>query len=262
MLKVSVEVDFKKTNALLARLSGPQMRQATASALTDAAFEARAQVQAQMANNFDRVTPYIRRSVMVKPANAATLEASVEPRYMGGKGVDPQNVLRAEIFGGARKLKSSELKLQRAGILPPGFVTVPGDACPLDQYGNIKGAFLVQLIAYFQAFPSGQGYKANMTQRRKDKLAAKGFNENLYATTHGVRYFVAYGKLRSGKTSHLHPGIWSATGVHDATVKPVLMFVRQPSYKKRLDFFGKPVQAALAKFNPRFRYHMRTILGE
>jgi len=258
-MRINVTTDFTKANKLLAQVSGAELRKATARALTDAAFEARKVVQQEMDRSFDRVTPYIRRSIMVRPATPEKLEAIVEPRYQGGKGVDPGNVLRATIFGGQRKHKASERAFQRAGILQAGYSIVPGDACPLDQYGNIKGSFLVQLITYFQA--SGeQGYRANMTARRKANLAKVGRSSGGYKTINGVQYFIATGKLRSGKSSHLHAGIWSRSGIHGSTVKPIVMFVRTPTYSRRLDFFGKPVQAAIAKFNPRLRYHLRTTI--
>jgi len=259
MMQITVKVDFSKANKLLAQVSGAELRKATAKALTDAAFEARKVVQQEMDRSFDRVTPYIRRSIMVRPATPEKLEAIVEPRYQGGKGVDPINVLRATVFGGQRKHKASERALQRAGILQPGYSIVPGEACPLDRFGNIRGGFMVQLITYFQA--SGeQGFRANMTDRRKANLAKVGRSAGGYKTINGVQYFVASGKLRSGKSSHLHAGIWSRSNINGFIIKPIVMFVRTPTYSRRLDFFKKPVSAALAKFNPRLRYHLRTTI--
>lgn len=264
LMDIRVSVDFDKARKLLAQLSGAQAKQAMALALNDSAFEARRVVQEDMRNSLDRVTPYILRSVQVKKATAEQLVATVEPTYLGGKGVDPQNILKAEIFGGDRKLKRSERALQRVGILPTGYYTVPGTACPLDQYGNIRGSFIVQLLSYFAAFGE-QGYKANMTDKRKKKLADKTrfsslASRNTLSLTRGSEYFISYGKLRGGKGSHLPPGIWSRSGIHGGIVKPIIMFVRKPGYKKRLDFFGKPIKAAEDKFNPRLRYHLRTMI--
>lgn len=258
-MDIKITTDFTKAHKLLAQLSGAGIRKATTKALTDAAFEARKVVQQEMDKSFDRVTPYIRRSITVKPATPDNLAAIVEPRYQGGKGIDPANVLRATIYGGQRKHKGIERAFLRVGILQPGYSIVPGSAVPLDQYGNIKASFVVQLISYFGAFGE-QGYKANMTARRKSNLAKVGRSEGGYKTIGGVQYFVATGKLRGGRSSHLHAGIWSRSGIHGSNVKPIMMFVRTPSYTKRLDFFGKPVAAAVAKFNPRFRYHMRNII--
>ncbi len=258
-MQITVTTDFAKAHQLLAKLSTAQVSKAAAKALTDAAFEARKVVQQEMDRSFDRVTPYIRRSITVKPATPDSLVAIVEPRYQGGKGVDPANVLRATIYGGPRKQKASERAFQRAGILPAGYSIVPGEAVPLDRFGNIKGSFIVQLIAYFGAFGE-QGYRANTTAKRKAKIANVGRSAGGYKTIGGVEYFIATGKLRSGRSSHLHAGIWSRTGIHGSTVKPIMMFVRTPNYSKRLDFYGRPVKAALDKFNPRFRYHMRNII--
>jgi hypothetical protein len=205
MVQLAITVDIKPLQAAL-NGNAKQARFAGAQALNDVGFKSRANLQAEMDAKFDRVTPYIRRSPRVTPATPETLEARIDLAYQGGKGVDPDKVLQAEIFGGSRHLKGSERALQRVGILPVGYSVVPGEACPLDQYGNIKGSFLVQLISYFQAFGE-QGYKANMTDKRKAKLAKAGVNANGFKTINGVVYFVAYGKLRSGPTQHLAPGI-------------------------------------------------------
>lgn len=258
-MKIDVKVDFTKAQRLIQQLSGPEFREATAKALTDAGFEARKVVQQDMDRVFDRPTPYIRRSIQVAKATPDKLTATVAPTYMGGKGIDPQNILRHEVFGGSRTVKASEKALQRVGILQPGYSIVPGQAAPLDAYGNVRGSFMRQIVSYFQA-AGEQGYKANMTAKRKAKLANVGRNASGYKTINGVIYFVSWGKLRATGTRHLHYGIWSKTGIHGASVKPVLMFVRTPSYQPRLDFTDRPVQAALAKFNPRLRYHMHTII--
>ena len=268
-MEITVQIDCSKTVALMERLSRSGVDSAIAKALNDSAFAARATIQKGMDSVFDRPTPYIRKSVWVTPATPEKLEASVAPTYFGGKGVDPQKILQAEVFGGRRRLKRSEVLLQNAGILPPGYVTVPGAACPLDSYGNIKGGFLVQLISYFKAF-SEQGYRANMTDKRKKGLAKFGKSERGYKTINGVVYILSLGSLPGGKgvhdamnrTIHLAPGIWAKSGTHGSSVKPILMFVKGTNYAKRLDIFEKPVQDALAKFEPRFRYHMRNLIEE
>jgi hypothetical protein len=255
-MKLQVKTDFAKAAKLIRQLGDDQVKKATAKALTDSAFEARRVVHQQMDQNFDRVTPYIKRSILVKPATQQRLEAVVRAEYLGGKGVDPQKILRAEILGGPRRDKRSEVLLRKVGILPPGLQIVPGEEAPLDRYGNIRGSFLVQLLSYFQAFPE-QGYRANMTDRRKAKLRNQQLTESGFKITVGKRYFISYGRLRSGKTSHLPAGIFSAEGMHDIVIKPILMFVRAPVYRSRLDFYQRPAVAALDKFNPRLRYHLR-----
>lgn len=259
-MKINVTHNIGEVQIALNK-AGKQARYAGSQALNDTAFKVREAVQKEMDTKFDRVTPYIRRSVFVKQSTPATLTATIEPRYMGGKGVDPQKVLQAEVYGGARRQKASEKAMHRVGILPSGYSMVPGQQCPLDAYGNIKGSFLVQLISYFQAFGE-QGYKANMTDKRKAALAKYGRTAKGYKTINGVVYFVAYGRLRGGRTSHLAPGIWSKTGIHGVDVKPIIMFVRDGNYKTKLDFYGvasRTVDATFqTAFDARFNAAMRT----
>ena len=266
-MKIELKVDYSKATKLFAQVTGDKARDAIAKALTDAAFEARKTIQANMDTSFDGVTPYIKRSIQVDKATPDKMVATVEPKYMGGKGVDPQNILWASIYGGRRKHKASENAFRLAGILPRGYSIVPGGACPVDRYGNIRGSFMIQLITYFQA-AGEQGYKANMTIKRKAKLAKEGRTANGYKTINGVIYFISQGELPGGKgvhdqanrTIHLHPGIWSKTGIHGSDVKPIIMFVKEPTYKTRLDFYVKPAIAGMEKFNPRLRYHLRTVI--
>jgi len=245
-MQLSIETNFRDVARELDR-AGKQARFAAMQALNDTGFKVRDALHKEMDQKFDRVTPYIKRSIFVTRATKAKLEVVIEPRYMGGKGVDPKNVLQASIYGGARKHKRSEVALRRVGILPVGYSIVPGRAVPLDQYGNVRGSFLVQLISYFKAF-SEQGYRANMTDKRKAGLAKFGKSANGYRTINGVVYFIAYGKLRSGKTSHLHPGIWARTGIHGSDIKPILMFVRDPKYRQRFDFHKIGERTALKEF--------------
>jgi len=237
-----------------------QQRFAMSRAINLVANAARDALRAEAQQVFDRPTPFIVNSLRVsKYSTRQDLTAIVEPVYPGGKGVDPQDVLRAEIQGGPRKLKRSERALQRAGVLPPGYYIAPGSGLPsdkLDAYGNVKGGFMVQILAYFQAFAE-QGYKANMTAKRKAGLAKRGVTASGYKTIGGVEYFVAYGRLRGGKTSHLAPGIYSRTGTHGSDIRPVLMFIRPPVYQRRFDFNAVALRAAQLRFGPAFELAFR-----
>lgn len=223
---------LEKVQKQLAALSGPQLRDAQAKAINDTAFHVRKVMQAEAARVFDRPTPYVLRSFLFEKATPDKLQATVLPTYYGGKGVDPQKILRAQEAGGARRDKRSEAALRRVGILPSGYQTaIPATPYPgsSDGRGNLRGAFLVQLISYFQAFGE-QGYRANMSKKGIKKLAGQG-EMNGYKTTWGVVYFVSYGKQRGNQASHFAPGIWARSGMHGADVKPVLMFVRAGSYR-------------------------------
>ena len=254
---------------LLRDMAGPKARGAYAKALNDAGFHVRKTMQDEMRSKFDRVTPYMERSPFVRRATADKLEVSIEPTYMGGKGVDPQKILQAQSFGGRRRDKRSEAALRRVGILPNGYQTaIPRDPYPGsdDGRGNLKGSFLVQIISYFQAFGE-QGYRANMTDKRKRNLRKQqgiGYiaTKKVYKTTLGVRYFVSYGRMRDTGTRHLPAGIWAASGVHDVTLKPVLMFVRAGSYQPRLSMDDVNKAADTQNYlDRRVRFRIREAAG-
>lgn len=247
-------------------LTGQQAASAYAKAINDAAFEVRRAMQAEMRAVFDKPTNYILRSPRVVMAKPGKLTATIEPAYMGGKGVDPQKILNAQSFGGTRRDKRSEVALRRVGILPNGYQTaIPRSPFPGsdDGKGNLKGSFLVQLISYFQAFGE-QGYRANMTAKRKQRLA-RGKT--------GRRYIVTYGNLRAGarttargepdqRASNLAPGIWAVTGTGGVSVAPVLMFVRAGRYQPLFQMEQVAKRADVDNYlERRIRYRLRQAAG-
>lgn len=250
-------------------LTGQQAARAYSKALNDVGFEIRRAMQDEMRSVFDNPTNYILRSPRVKLATPDKLTVTVEPAYMGGKGVDPQKILNAQSWGGRRRDKRSEVALRRVGILPNGFQTaIPATPYPGsdDGRGNIKGSFLVQLISYFHAFGE-QGYRANMTGKRKRSIHKGG------KRAAGRRYFVSYGAMRGGarmtlkgeadaRAQHLAPGIWAASGTGGVDVRPVLMFVKQGTYTPMLDMDKVAKRADAENYlAKRIRYRIREVAG-
>lgn len=277
-MRVDAKVSgLDKVQHLIDRMTGPQLRDAQAKAINDVAFKLRTVMVAALQTAFDRPTPFISRSPKVVQATLNSLTAMVIPTLdtrnvwsnAGKVGVDPQDVLQAQEFGGRRADKRSEVALRRAGILPAGYQTaIPSRPYPGsdDGRGNLRGAFLAQLISYLQA-SSEQGYSANMSARRKKGIRnQQGIgsiaNRRVYKTTLGVRYFVAHGRLRGARTAHLQPGVWAAKGTHDVDIAPVLLFVRAPTYRPRISMerIASQTQAAdlLAR---RMRYRIRQAAG-
>lgn len=246
-IELKIKMDgLDRVQKHLARLAGGELREAQARALNDTAHMLRREMGKAFTSAFDRPTPFITRSPKFVPATPDNLSLRILPTMdarnlpsMGGKvGVDPQHVLQAQEFGGRRADKRSEVALRRAGILSAGYQTVipetpyPGSD---DGRGNLRGAFLQQLLSYLQAYGE-VGFKANMSAKRKaairnqqgiGSIATRKVNK----TTLGVRYFVSHGYIRG---QHLAPGIWAARGTHDVDVAPVLLFVRMPSYTPRI----------------------------
>lgn len=253
-MKVSVE--WKGIDAVQARLRGladKKLKAAAVSALNDAARAGADAAKREMSRVFDKPTPWVLGGVRYVKARADKLESSIDFDHWGNKtGVTVGHVLNAEIYGGQRRHKRHEVALQRAGILPNGLGIVPGVGADTDAYGNMKGGQIVQILAYFRAFGE-QGYRANMDSRGRAKLA-RGTKKSVY----GLAYFVLY--RRHGK---LLPGIYKRTKTgFGYAVKPVMIFVRLPSYRKRFDFYGVAERAARDQFDRSFKQYLVQMLAE
>lgn len=209
--------------------------------LNRAAYEGSKEVQREMAAVFDRPTPWVLNAVRYIKATRGNLVARIDLDRRGNKaGVAVHQVLQAEIHGGQRNLKRAEVALAKMGVLPAGMAIVPGAAAQLDAHGNMRAAQLVQIMAWFNAFGE-QGYSANMKDAGRAKLAKGNRKQGRY----GFEYFALQrprGKLR--------PGIYQRfTTSFGSAVKPVVIFIKQPSYKPRFDFHKVGLDAAMRVIN-------------
>jgi hypothetical protein len=241
-MQVNLKIEgLEKVQKQLRMLSDKGIKDAAVKAINDTAFQVKRTMIKEMDSVFNQVTPYVKKSVWIDMATPERLSAEILPTYYGGKGIDPQKILAAQEAGGPRRDKRVEAALRSVGILPKGMQTVPPkDPLPgsVDQRGNFKGSFIVQLISYFQGFRE-QGHRANMTDKRKKKLANMGVSAGGYKTINGFIYFIASAQAMKGvfdhkeRTLHLHPGIWAKSGIHGSTVKPVMLFTKAGYYKPR-----------------------------
>lgn len=277
---ISIKVDTQGLDAIQAKLRGladGKIKVAIVAALNDAAYAGAQETKKEMARVFDRPTPWVMGGVTYKKAGRAgssvripgafdisgkklygtlsadRLQATIDFTGQGNKsGVQVGKILAAQIFGGPRKHKRHEIALQRAGVLPSGMAIVPGPGAKQDQYGNIPGSQIVQIISWFKAFGE-QGYKANSTAKSRAALAKDKRNGSK-----GFQYFVLRQKL--GK---LAPGIYQRfTLAHGSAIKPVMFFVAMPTYKPRLDFYGIAERKALTTFNKAFPMYLNQLLKE
>jgi hypothetical protein len=176
----------------------------------------------EMSKTFDRPTPYTLNAPYVWYATKSNLTAKVLLREFGGKSRSEKYLL-TQVQGGERRLKSFEKALQSIGVLPSGMYAVPGQRAPLDAYGNISAGFIVQILSYFRAFGE-QGYKANITDEKKAKMA-KGTKKK-----RGIEYFA----IRKGDRG-LKPGIYRKTAFgFGKSTEPMIMFVKRPTYRQLL----------------------------
>ena len=258
MISISVRSNAADLQRKLHDLAQKQIPFAMAMAINDVAKQAKTDVQAEMKKVFRAPVARTLNSIRIKYATKANPKALIYIDAEPNKGIAPAKYLAAEILGGPRSHKRFEKAFQAAGLMPPGTFAVPGSAAPLDGNGNIPANFLVQLLSYFQAFGE-QGYRANMTQKRKARIHQVGRSERGYKTIGGRMYFAANG--RSGRTRHLKPGIYAKSGTHGVNVVPVILFVSSASYSVRLPF-DKIVTASVRKHYPaKFRERLNKAIA-
>lgn len=183
---------------------------------------------AEAARVFDRPTRWTTSGFRYFAATPDKKVFSVAVKDFAGKGVPASKYLQAQVMGGGRRQKRSEVALTRRGLMGNKGYWVPGPGIQLDPFGNVPGGTMRRIISDLQA-DAEVGYQANRTARstKRNKRYRK------------ERYFIP----RPG--SKLHPGVWVRRG---EGIAPALLFVTGVSYKARFDFFGKGMQFARERF--------------
>jgi hypothetical protein len=245
VITVSVQNDLARIQRQLNDFEKRHLPYATARALTHTAQEVRKSLQDEMSRVFDRPTAYTLNSLYVRPATRSRLMAMVWLKGTSFKGTPADKFLGPQIFGGQRSLKRFEKSLKSAGLLPEGMYAVPGDAAKLDANGNMDRGQIVQILSFLRAFGE-TGYRANMSDKRR-----KGFSKRT-----GVHYFV-------GKPgSRLPLGVWERREfAFGSSVRPILIFIKAPKYKKLFKFFEVGRNTAENKFPVNLRLSLAQALA-
>lgn len=262
MFTVNVTTNNAPLKKALRDLTAKQIPFATMLALNATAEDVRQAEIAAMKRAFKNPTPYTLNSMFARRATKSKQQANVWLKEAAGKGIPASKYLLAQIEGGSRHLKRFEKALQMAGVLPAGMYAVPGRGAQLDAYGNMDRGQIVQLLSYMRAFGE-QGYRANMSDKRRASLA-KG---NAKKGIRGFQYFVV--KERHGK---LPPGIYKkkaytqsernrVSHLQGDAATPVIVFVKAPTYSKRLAFFEIAEQTIVQKYNANFTVAMQRALA-
>lgn len=241
---MQITVNIKGLDGLKEKMKNveKQVKFAAMTAINTVAYQASQATKDEMRKVFDRPTPWVIGGVRYKKATRDKLQALVDLDFWGNKqGVAVEQVLKAEIFGGSRNRKRHEIALERAGILPSGMRIVPGAAAKRDAYGNMQAGQINQIISWFRGFGE-QGYKANMSDKRRASMA-RGRKEQ-----QGYAYFVL--KRARGK---LLPGIYQRFQFSaGSAVKPVMIFVYRAEYRRLLDFYGVAQRIVDRNVQPEF----------
>lgn len=228
----------------LEKIRADQIPFATAKALTDTAKLVRDKTVATMKGVFDKPTPFTLNAFQIRPATKSNLTAKVEFKY------ERLGYMRTQVEGGTRGRKRSESALQKTGIMQSGQHWVPGKGARLNQYGNISGGQITQLLSVLRSAETSSGYSANMTTRsakknrkQRDYFAVTkkrgGLVPGIYERVQSGAGFGAktkkslpFGTYQKGRSKGKIASVIRARGV-----KPVLIFVDKAGYQKRLPFY-------------------------
>ncbi|MDF3821986.1 hypothetical protein P3G55_18925 [Leptospira sp. 96542] len=227
-MKFTIKSNFpevqRKINAL-----GKESRSIVREAMNRAAELADQAVTAEMAKVFDRPVPFTLRSLRVFYASTTSLKVTLWFRSRTEER-DKQWAV-AQIRGGQRALKPMELRLRRINILPNGWFVMPGAAMPLDAYGNMSRGEVSRILNVLGTYTEAGYNKAN------DKTRARLRKGNAKKGAFGFEYFV--NPPGGTKAKHLQPGVYRRVyTAFGQSLKPMLIFVRAATYRRRLDFFG------------------------
>ncbi len=239
--------DIKGLNELRAALtdfSERRLNAAVATALTRTAVKVKNEMAQKVEQAFDRPTPYTMRQLRYVPASADRLVSAVGfgivavtddrgevMRYQDmGTDTPAAKYMAPHIDGGPRRPKRLEQALQALGALPKGWVTVPADGAPLDGFGNVSRAAVVQILSQLRV-QLVSGTDRNMSGDARKQIAAQ--------RRAGGRYFVVPvgGKGR--------PGIFQREFV-GRNITPVFWFASEARYTKKFDFQKDANELAVA----------------
>ncbi len=212
---------------------------ATAKALTFTAEAVRSAEREEMRRVFDRPTPFTMNSLYLKGATPTSLTARVYFKDLRFKA----HYLVPQVEGGDRPLKRFEQMLQARGQMPVGMFAVPGERADLDAYGNMSRGQLVKILSALNVLPE-VGYLANRSARSAARRAKSKRPRAL------VDYFV-------GRPEPSSPaGVWERVG--KTGLRPILIFVKRPQYRKRYDFYGLANRVAAREFPFHFERALRS----
>lgn len=239
----SIRHNIGEGREYLLQLAARDIPFAIAVSLTKTAKEVQAAEIGEMQRAFDRPTPFALRGTFVKPATVQRQEARVwlkdDPLGVGTPAI---KFLSPQIFGGERKHKRFEKALIAYGLMPSDMFAVPGERARIDRYGNISLGQIVQILSALGAAERVSGFTANRTAR-----SAKRKGGRL------VQYFAGRPGNGDGPL-----GIWQRVG---KGARPVLIFVRKPTYKPRFRWYEVADRVVSERYLPNLREAVQRQLG-
>ena len=217
-----IKVVVKELEQLHRTLDGmqKQVRYATSRALNNVVYKVNAELKTEMQHRFKGgATPYTLRSFKIDKSNKENLTAVVSLRNDAPPGGTAYSKSLGHLFtGGTRQWKKLEGWLRGKGILPDGYMAVPGAMAPLDVRGNMKRRQLGEMTELLSS--KDKGNRIGLTRWQNGKVGKD------------IGFFV----VKPGAKSHLPPGVWRRieTG-RTSAVQPYIMFVKPGNWQQFID---------------------------
>lgn len=246
MFSISFEADIGALSRQMPDWAQRRIPSITRNALNDAAEDGVFSELDTIKGVFDRPTPFTQKAVVFPASMRATssrLEAVVMVRDQASGGTPPSKYLLAQVTGGGRKAKPFEHRLRRAGIMRMDEYATVAIGYRRNAYGNLPGPTLVAILSQLQAAEQFAGYAMNETRRSRAKAGSKRVR----------RYFVP------PEGSGLPRGVYERVGKR---IKAVLIFVSQPTYRKRYEFGRATINKARRVFPAYWRRHFYAELAK
>ena len=221
---MDIKIDSLEVQRWMGSLVENQIPYFMLRSINDIAFATREAGIKRMSQVWDKPTTWALKTLWVdKAKDKANISARVWLNDYGGQ----ERVLTHHFTGGKREPRASESRWRRMGMMEKDQIWVPGPAAPLDQYGNVRSSFVVQIMSFFNSFADA-GYDANMTTESRKK-----FLSSFETGGETVSFFMIRGNNRS---SNLKPGIYKRTSYQGwSTIEPVFLFVKEGMYRQAID---------------------------
>lgn len=236
---MAIAFDISKTSTLpLVRKFPHLFRYAASVAINDVAFDAKRRLAGHAKKVFKNPKPFtINAGLVYRKATKDNLEAMIglkDRMELPKAGTAPDVYLRRQIIGGERQHKRFERALlRRFPQFGRGTFFVPARQNKnfLDNYGQLRGGIVTQMLSQLQAFPE-QGYRSNI--KNPDKAL----------------YFPVFHK---GDYGMLPPGIYKRDALGSENFEAVVFATRKaPRYRKRYYYFETVEKAIRITFGPSF----------
>jgi hypothetical protein len=219
----------------LMRTRKPEITDAARRTLNILAMRGVRAIQAEMGKVFDRPTRYALNSVKW----AEDLPGpSAEVQWRGSEAFGEtarQGYLKAQIYGGPRGQKASEIRLQRLRLGGQQVFLVPTEYAERDGYGNVSRGQIVKILSALEALGGpGQGFDGNRRAGRRGRGRRRAEDYFVIWPGGNDSRQIPGGRLLP---NNLPPAIYRKFGEGaSAYVRPILIFAKKaPVYRKRLD---------------------------